>query len=311
MRRLTLLLLIVLSLTLITPALALGGYSDKVLTIQPDDLVGYWAGEETGGLFGLDASGNNRHAYYYGPSLSAINAPDGAPVPNYDGINDMLDLPVDTVSGLNAVGAWNWNEGSVSLWVSHDAYVDAYNVIFFVETASGYFNDAIEFLYMVQGESSYISLYMARGGVGASVSTGLPAVGWHHWVWAWNASTLELWLDGVLVDTESFSGTSTEALVAARVRCINLQCSAGRLGIWRAALTGESIEALASWTPLPPSDDNTRFTRIVGSGQLAATDFTITAGDYALYIISAIQAGLLGVLVLLALIRTIRKERRA
>lgn len=310
MRSITLLLIMALLFCLTSPALALGGYSDKVLTIQPDDLVGYWAGEETGGLYGLDSSGNNRHAGYYGPSLSALNAPDGTPVPSYDGINDLLDLPVDTVSGLNASGAWDWNAGSVALWVNHDAYVDAYNVVFFIETATGYFGDALEFLYMVQGESSVVSLYMARGGSQASVSTGLPALGWHHWVWTWNASTLELWLDGVLVDTASFSGTSTEALVAARVRCINLQCYAGRLGIWRAALTGESIEALASWMGLPPADDNTRLTRVLGSGQLAATDFTITAGDYALYIISAIQAGLLGVLVLLALIRTIRKERR-
>lgn len=301
MRRLTLALTLLLLLTLVTPALALGGYSDKVLTIQPDDLVGYWAGEETGGLFGLDSSGHNRHAYYYGPSLSAVNAPDGAPMPSYDGINDVLDLPVDTVSGLNASGAWDWNAGSVALWVNHDAYVDAYNVVFFIETATGYFGDALEFLYMVQGESSYVSLYMARGGSQAGVSTGMPTLGWHHWVWTWNASALELWLDGVLVDTASFSGTSTEALVAARVRCINLQCYAGRLGIWRAALTGESIEALASWLGLPDVEIETRETITLPSGRIVTVDYTATAGDWALSLFALIQVGLLSLMIIVQL----------
>lgn len=301
MRSITFLLIMALLFCLTSPALALGGYSDKVLTIQPDDLVGYWAGEETGGLFGLDSSGHNRHAYYYGPSLSAVNAPDGAPMPSYDGINDVLDLPVDTVSGLNASGAWDWNAGSVALWVNHDAYVDAYNVVFFIETATGYFGDALEFLYMVQGESSYVSLYMARGGSQAGVSTGMPALGWHHWVWTWNASTLELWLDGVLVDTASFSGTSTEALVAARVRCINLQCYAGRLGIWRAALTGESIEALASWLGLPDVEIETRETITLPSGRTVTVDYTATAGDWALSLFALIQVGLLSLMIIVQL----------
>lgn len=301
MRSITFLLIMALLFCLTSPALALGGYSDKVLTIQPDDLVGYWAGEETGGLFGLDSSGHNRHAYYYGPSLSAVNAPDGAPMPSYDGINDVLDLPVDTVSGLNASGAWDWNAGSVALWVNHDAYVDAYNVVFFIETATGYFGDALEFLYMVQGESSYVSLYMARGGSQAGVSTGMPALGWHHWVWTWNASTLELWLDGVLVDTASFSGTSTESLVAARVRCINLQCYAGRLGIWRAALTGESIEALASWSGLPDAEIETRETITLPSGRTVTVDYTATAGDWALSLFALIQVGLLSLMIIVQL----------
>lgn len=301
MKRLTLVLTLLLLLTLVTPAFALGSYSDKVLTVQPESLVGYWAGEETGGLFGLDSSGHNRHAYYYGPSLSAVNAPDGAPMPSYDGINDVLDLPVDTVSGLNASGAWDWNAGSVALWVNHDAYVDAYNVVFFIETATGYFGDALEFLYMVQGESSYVSLYMARGGSQAGVSTGMPALGWHHWVWTWNASTLELWLDGVLVDTASFSGTSTEALVAARVRCINLQCYAGRLGIWRAALTVESIEALASWSGLPDVEIETRETITLPSGRTVTVDYTATAGDWALSLFALIQVGLLSLMIIVQL----------
>lgn len=301
MRSITFLLIMALLFCLTSPALALGGYSDKVLTIQPDDLVGYWAGEETGGLFGLDSSGHNRHAYYYGPSLSAVNAPDGAPMPSYDGINDVLDLPVDTVSGLNASGAWDWNAGSVALWVNHDAYVDAYNVVFFIETATGYFGDALEFLYMVQGESSYVSLWVARGGSQAGVSTGMPALGWHHWVWTWNASTLELWLDGVLVDTASFSGTSTESLVAARVRCINLQCYAGRLGIWRAALTGESIEALASWSGLPDAEIETRETITLPSGRTVTVDYTATAGDWALSLFALIQVGLLSLMIIVQL----------
>lgn len=301
MKRLALGLTLLLLLGLTVPALALGGYSDKVLTVQLDDLVGYWAGEETGGLYGLDSSGHNRHAGYYGPSLAAVNALDGAPIPSYDGINDLLDLPVDTVSGLNASGAWNWNAGSISMWVNHEAYADAYNVVFFVETSTGYFNDAMEFLYMVQGESSFVSLYMARGGVGAGVSTGLPPLGWHHWVWTWDPDSLELWVDGLLVDTASFSGTSSEALVAARIRCINLQCYAGRLGIWRAALTGESIEALASWTGLPDVEVDTREVITLPSGRAVTIDYTATAGDWALSLFALIQVGLLSLMIIVQL----------
>lgn len=303
MKRLALGLTLLLLFGLTVPALALGGYSDKVLTIQPDDLVGYWAGEETGGLFGLDSSGNNRHAYYYGPSLSAVNAPDGAPIPSYDGINDMLDLPVDTVSGLNASGAWDWNVGSVALWVNHDAYVDAYNVVFHVETSTGYFGDAVEFLYYIESGNSYVSVYMARGEVGAGVSTGLPALGWHHWVWTWDADTLELWLDGVLVDTASFSGTSSEPLVAARIRCFNLQCYAGRLGIWNAPLTSDSIEALASWSGLPDVEVDTREVVTLPSGRAVTIDYTATAGDWALSLFALIQVGLLSLLIVVQLRR--------
>lgn len=304
MKRLTFILTLLLLFGLTVPALALGGYSDKVLTVQPDDLVGYWAGEETGGLYGLDSSGHNRHAGYYGPSLSAVNAPDGSPMPSYDGVNDLLDLPVDTVSGLNASGAWDWNAGSVSLWVNHEAYVDAYNVVFFVETATGYFGDAIEFLYMVQGEYSYVSLYMARGGVGSGVSTGLPPLGWHHWVWTWDADSLELWLDGLLVDSEAFSGSSSEPVLAVRIRCLNLQCNAGRLGIWNAPLTSESIETLASWQGLPPVTVDARQVITLPGGRLATVDFTATAGDFALALVGMVCAGLLAASVWLSLARS-------
>ena len=304
MRRLALLLMLMFLCALASPALALGGYSYKVLTVQPESLVGYWAGEETGGLFALDSSGNNRHGYYYGPALSAVNAPDGAPIPSYDGINDLLDLPVDTISGLNASGAWDWNEGSVALWVNHEGYIDAsYNVVFFAETAAGYFGDAVEFLYMVQGEWSYVSLYMARGGSQAAVSTGLPALGWHHWVWTWSMSTLELWLDGVLVDTKPFSGSSTEPLLAARVRCLNLPCYAGRLGIWRAALTAENIESLAGWSGLPDDEVDTGQVITLPGGRMVVVDFRATAGDFALAVIGLVLIAGVVALVWLTLAR--------
>ena len=94
-----------------------GGYSKKVLSIAPANLIAYWPLWETSGATADNLEGTAaRDGAYTGVTLNSSTGPDGRPVGLWDGANDYCNI---YSASLNT--AFNGAEGTVALWAKVSA----------------------------------------------------------------------------------------------------------------------------------------------------------------------------------------------
>src|SRR5690606_8143655 len=87
-------------------------YADKVLSIEPDNLVAYWQLNELEGSVALDSSENERHGVYTGVALDSA---DGAGVTmGRAGLWDTTDFC--NIYSASLASAFNPSEGTAAIW---------------------------------------------------------------------------------------------------------------------------------------------------------------------------------------------------
>ena len=93
-----------------------GGYSSKVLSIEPANLIGYYPMDEREGSVAFDRSGKDNHGAYTGVTLGQPGIGDGSTCPFFDGVEDVLDVET---AGFKA--DFNGLEGALLLLIKIDA----------------------------------------------------------------------------------------------------------------------------------------------------------------------------------------------
>lgn len=270
----------------VSPAQAASGYSAKILSIEPTNLVGYWALDETSGIVALDTSGNNRHAYYSGVAVSSANAPDGYPSPYWDGINDQLYWDTSPTNGINA---WNPDSGTISFWFNLPTQTN-YASMLWLDGTTGYFNDFLGFDFDPGGGSIFV--YFVRGGTGGSVSWyPAPAANtWHHITIVFDATSYTAYLDGTSGGSQSLGTWGGGNLVSPRMYPGN-EARFARFALWDIPLSAAQVTLLASWQGIPQSDP---YREVIDLGDRSGYfEMGANAGESAILFVLLVIAGLL------------------
>jgi hypothetical protein len=202
-----------------------------------------------------DISGNGNHGTYNGGmGTVALSGSGGSRAYDFDGTNDRIDCPADTLGGSSTL--------SVSCWVYQDSY-DATKgnaLVAQIDVASN--AEKIFVLYTpasVAGKAVRAIVYRNTSGSFAEAYWGSPPPplnAWHHWCMTADGSTISLYKDGTLVDSTSYSGSPptspTTALEIGRYKGGGNNddfCLDGKMDdirVFHRALTTSEITALAS-----------------------------------------------------------------
>lgn len=158
-------------------------YAQKVLTIAPANLIGYWRLNETSGTNADDSSSQNNDGTYTGVDLANAAGPDGVKVPYFDGTNDYCNI---YSAAFNS--DFNGQSGTMAIWCKVNAaavWTDAaFRKSFFVgvDVSTNYVN-----IDKRATNNEMIFEYKA-GGVLKSVSLTISSTAWFHLAVTWNLS---------------------------------------------------------------------------------------------------------------------------
>ena len=86
-------------------------YAQRILSIAPNNIVGYWPLDEHSGTTVTDKSRQGNNGSYTGVTLNNAKGPDGRGIPFFDGTNDFGDI---YSAALNS--DFNGNEGAMMGW---------------------------------------------------------------------------------------------------------------------------------------------------------------------------------------------------
>lgn len=95
----------------VVPALVLGPYHDRVLSMHAANLFAYWRLNEASGSSAADASGNGHTGTVTGVTWGQAGIGDGLTAGGFDGINDDVD-----VHSAGLASAFNGAAGTLLLW---------------------------------------------------------------------------------------------------------------------------------------------------------------------------------------------------
>jgi hypothetical protein len=153
-----------------------------------------------------DLSGNgNNGTYNGGMGTVADSSNGGSRAYSFDGVNDRIDCPADTLGGSSTL--------SVSCWVYQDSYDATKGNAFVAQVDVGSNAEKIFVLYTpasVAGKAVRSIIYTNTSGSFAEAYWGSPPPplnAWHHWCMTADGSTIRLYKDGVLVDSTAYSGS--------------------------------------------------------------------------------------------------------
>jgi len=159
-----------------------GGYSKKLLSIAPANLLAYWPMWETAGAVADNLEGTAaRDGAYTGVTLADSTGPDGKPVPLFDGTNDF-----NNIYTANFSGAFNGAEGSFALWVKVSAagvWTDgaSRNMITIAADANNFAR--------VNRRTAANEIQFSRSGAGTNETVnvaGLSTTSWFHIALTWS-----------------------------------------------------------------------------------------------------------------------------
>lgn len=105
----------VLPLTGAGPSAGGESYAEKVLGIQPANLVAYWPLWEAEGAVANDISGNGFHGAYTGVTLGQTGIGDGRTCPLFDGASGYVNIYTEALQTLFNSGGLG-AEGSCIIW---------------------------------------------------------------------------------------------------------------------------------------------------------------------------------------------------
>jgi hypothetical protein len=151
-------------------------YSQKVLTIAPANLIGYWQLNETSGPTAVNSEGTAaRNGTYQGVTLNNSIGPDGQPVGLWDGVNDIC---LNTTASL--ISAFNDEELTMAIWVkmfNAGVWTDAAN-----RTAFRCYTDGNNYLRMKKPTNANRFDYQTNvGGIlDQRLKSGISETAWFH-----------------------------------------------------------------------------------------------------------------------------------
>ncbi len=94
------------------PALVIGDYWERVLSIRPANLIGYWPLWETQGVTVTDQGENGLDGTATGVAWGQPGIGDGLTAPRFDGAGDAIDLSSPALGA-----AFDGDEGTLLLWL--------------------------------------------------------------------------------------------------------------------------------------------------------------------------------------------------
>jgi len=182
-------------------------------------LVGYWSfnGADTNWTSATagttnDLSGNNNTGTLTNMSRSASPAPGiSGQALKFDGVDDYVDVG-------NMASSINKSQGSFSAWVFVRRYpnanqTSATGIIEVGSSASS--NNGITL--SPPGSGAYINMHYRTNGVSTNSTVSVPTGAWHNIVGTWTESTLTIYLDGALADSDNNGSITTATLNQARI----------------------------------------------------------------------------------------------
>ncbi|MGH6662113.1 MAG: LamG-like jellyroll fold domain-containing protein, partial [Rhodospirillales bacterium] len=176
-------------------------YPDAVQALEP---VAYWRMNELDDGTMVDSAGNHNGTYKSGAESDDGKHGIGAGVGDFDGHNDYIKVPHSPDFALNS--------GSVTMWINSDDVDDRQGL--FSKDSTGYDNGGHLTGYIDDGE---VKVRLQSGGQSFWVDGGhLKDNTWHQITFNWGEGGMKLYVDGQLVDTNSYTGgiaNNTEPLV--------------------------------------------------------------------------------------------------
>jgi len=157
-------------------------------------LVGCWKFDDGNGTVAYDSSGYNNTGVFVSEPVWTLGKFDGGL--RFDGIDDAVEIKTDRLDP---------NAGSISLW----AYAEAFSTMphyLFGHTASHPWNNRIQ-LY-VSDPNGNLALGLGDVHFRHMGIEKLNLNRWYHFVLTWNGKTYEVYVDGVLKATGSYTGLS-------------------------------------------------------------------------------------------------------
>ena len=222
-------------------------YIDKVLGIQPADLLAYWPLNETSGMNANNVEGTAaRDGTYTGVTLNSIIGPDGANgAPFCDGANDYVDVFStslrDVFDGDEGTYAWWQKVFNAGVWT--DATVRVPSILG---------TDASNRL-LLQKRSQVNSMRLRHdaGGANKGVNPSSSETGWEHFAITWSllADEVKIYQDG-----SQFGATQTGLNAWVGVLTIG-NCFIGASSAVPAQVFHGYLAHVNTWSiPLPPTE---------------------------------------------------------
>jgi len=220
-------------------------YYQKVLSIQPANLIAFWRLNETSGTAAVDSSPEGNNGTYTGVDLANAAGPDGVLVPYWDGVNDYINIDS---AGLDAdfddtectLSVWvkpvNWNDGA-----NHQIIEIQNNVPQRLTIAKTSTADKVEFRWF--GGNLDV----------AGITNATNA--WMHFAITRSeaANEVKLWVNGAQVSTTKVSGSATGVSISLGLIGAYITTPAAvwkgwiaNVALWKVALTPAEILALAT-----------------------------------------------------------------
>jgi hypothetical protein len=231
-----------------------GGYSSKVESESPANLLAYWQLNEGAGPTAGDSSGNSRTGTEVGsPTWGQTGIGDGKTSVLFDGANDAIDI---FSAGLQA--AFDGEEGTMAWWAKVSAVGDwsdgTLRWFFYL------FADGDNFVRIIKLNTNNNVQFAYRSGGTAQLSRTVaigPTVGWFHVAITWSRAVNEVrsYLDGVeaaavLTITDDFVGSlATNNTTLAATSNVPASVWNGYLAhaaVWDTPLTASQILNLAT-----------------------------------------------------------------
>ncbi|MEM1109692.1 MAG: LamG-like jellyroll fold domain-containing protein [Planctomycetota bacterium] len=169
---------------------------DKLyLKIDPTEPTGEGPAESELVGSAIDELDVSRGTYEFAPTVWLGGHGDGGTSVDFNGSDSFIEVPHQT--------AYLLDEGSVSFWFRPDGLSGTQGLV--AKDASG-FGDGGHFRVFADGSSVAAQVQSDAASVSVSSSGGLSAGTWYHVAVGFGAGGLRLYLDGVLVDSESYAG---------------------------------------------------------------------------------------------------------
>lgn len=236
----------------------MSGYKRKLLTIEPDDLIGYWLLDESAGDTAEDSSGNDHAGAVNNLTWGEDGIGDGGTAAAFNGGSSYVD-----VYSTNLRDLFDGDEGTLLAWarvsdsgvwtdgaLRYVAFfmVDANNVVLIRKSMT---NNTLTFEYHAGGVTEFVN------------HSGMSTLGMMCLALTWSktADIVRAYVDGVQVGTSSTLGTwagtlaSTKATWGANTTAPWEVWSGdiAHCALWKKALTPTQIGDLAKLYVMPSS----------------------------------------------------------
>ena len=170
-----------------------GLQSEEVTALNP---VAYWRLEEITGLSALDATETENGVYKNGTALGAEGFDGVSKAASFDGSNDFIEVAHDSAFALAS--------GSLQAWFNTDDRDEFQGIV--SKDSSG-FDTGGHLSMFVDGRDVEVRLQSTNESFTIESSGDLVSNNtWHHAVFTWGALGMNLFVDGVLVDTDAYTG---------------------------------------------------------------------------------------------------------